>query len=179
MSGQEEAGEAQPLRTMCESCGEEREVEKVEDAESENTVFCLECGEEFEMVDPEAAKYKNYVIGKILAVEAVAKKDLKKCQIDIGAGEPVQVVTNAKHVNEGALVIVATVGAVVPAGAVVGEDPDAIEIKKTSVGGVASSGMLCDSDMLRWVGGAKGVVQTLEEADFSVGGCPPSARPRK
>ncbi|GBG25310.1 Phenylalanine--tRNA ligase beta subunit [Hondaea fermentalgiana] len=175
----EDAGEDEEktLKARCEACDEEREVEKVE--EDGNTVFCLECGEEFELVDPEAAKYAGYIVGKVLSVEPVPKKDLKKVQVDLGKEEPVQVVTNAKHVSEGSLVIVATIGAIVPAGAKVGEDPNAVEVKKSSVGGVPSFGMLCDSDMLQWVGGAKGVVQTLEESDFSIGDRPPSCRPRK
>jgi hypothetical protein len=44
-------------------------------------------------------------------------------------------------------------------------------------GGVRSEGMLCDSPMLGWVGGAKGVVQQVPD-EWRVGGAPPAARPQ-
>jgi hypothetical protein len=56
--------------------------------------------------------------------------------------------------------------------------------KPTAVGGVKSCGMVCDSPMLRWTGGAKGIVQQLPEFDetgaaqYFVGSAPPESRPR-
>mmetsp|Transcript_3410 Transcript_3410/g.4927 ORF Transcript_3410/g.4927 Transcript_3410/m.4927 type:complete len:172 (+) Transcript_3410:75-590(+) len=169
------------MEAYCETCEETVEVEAVDDGAEADMVFCLRCGEEFVKMDPALAKYKHFVVAKVVSVDAVPKKDLKKVKLDVGKGEDegelVQVVTNAKHVNVGTKVVVAMVGAVVPAGAVVGEEDDALEIKKTSVGGVKSEGMLCDSPTLRWAGGAKGVIQVLPDS-FELGSVPPAERPR-
>jgi len=74
-------------------------------------------------------------------------------------------------------VVVALENAIVPAGANLEDDSNAIQIKPTAVGGVMSRGMLCDSPMLNWTGGAKGAVQQLPDS-FVVGDKPPAARPR-
>lgn len=63
-----------------------------------------------------------------------------------------------------------------PAGGNPDEDDNAIVVKRMSVGGKASAGMLCDSPMLGWVGGAAGVAIKLDDT-FAVGSPPPSARP--
>ena len=73
--------------------------------------------------------------------------------------------------------VVACIGAVVPAGAVVGETPDAVLVAKRAVQGVVSHGVLCDSPSLRWTGGAKGIIQQLPDT-FAVGERPPESRPR-
>lgn len=66
---------------------------------------------------------------------------------------------------------VATIGSIVPAGAKLDEDANAIEIKKTVVGGIASEGMLCDCPSLTWIGGAKGVLVKLD-TDHEIGSTP-------
>ena len=89
------------------------------------------------------------------------------------------VVTNAKYVAEGWLVVVARIGAVVPAGADADEG-DAVVVAKASVGGRASWGMLCDSPMLGWAGGAAGKLVVMpSDGSFTVGGKPPAERPDK
>lgn len=50
-------------------------------------------------------------------------------------------------------------------------------VKKTAVGGVMSEGMLCDSRMLGWQGGAEGIAVQIPES-FEIGACPPSSKPR-
>ena len=52
-----------------------------------------------------------------------------------------------------------------------------IVIKKASVGGQASFGMVCDCPMLGWKGGAAGTAALLPES-FEIGGPPPPERPR-
>ena len=106
--------------------------------------------------------------GVITEADAVAGKNkLTKVQIDIGAEDPIQVVTNAPNAKEGNRIVVATVGAIV------GETV----VKKTSVGGVASFGMLCDCPMLDWKGGAAGVAAVVPDS-FALGSAPPQSRPR-
>ena len=79
------------------------------------------------------------------------------------------------------MVVIACEGAVVPAGA----EPEAdggqgVEVKKASVSGNASAGMLCDSPMLAWTGGAAGVPAKIDGFDFiELGGVPPINRPIK
>jgi len=166
------------MEAFCATCDGVTEVELVEDDSSK--VMCLACGEEFDKPSQGALDsgglYSNYVVGVVLNVEAL-KKDLKKVVVDVkGSGEGVQIVTNAKYIEAGWKVVVALEKAIVPAGASV-EDGDGVEVKKTSVGGVMSHGMLCDSAMLNWTGGAKGFVQQLPD-DSEVGSAPPASRPR-
>jgi len=171
------------MEAFCKACDSVQEVEKVE--EGSESVFCVACGEEFVPSSgsgAEADPYNNYKIGLVKSVDAIPKqKDLKKVMVDvIGNGEEtsfVQIVTNAKYIDAGWKVVVALENAIVPAGASLEDGTDAIQIKPTSVGGVKSSGMLCDSPMLNWTGGAKGAVQQLPET-FVIGDKPPVARPR-
>lgn len=167
------------MEAFCATCDCVTEVESVED--SSCTVMCLTCGEEFEKstgndsVD-NREMYKNYVVGAVMSVVPL-KKDLKQVAVDVtGDGNGIQIVTNAKYVEVGWKVVVALEKAIVPAGGSV-EDGDAVEVKKTAVGGVMSHGMLCDSAMLNWTGGAKGFVQQLPD-NYEVGSAPPASRPR-
>jgi len=50
-------------------------------------------------------------------------------------------------------------------------------LKDTTVGGVVSEGMLCDSRMLGWQGGAEGLAVQIPE-NFELGSAPPSSKPR-
>lgn len=173
------------MEAFCKTCDSIQEVEKVE--EGSESVFCVACGEEFvpssgSGASGESDPYSNYKIGLVMSVDAIPKqKDLKKVMVDVvGDGEDtnfVQIVTNAKYIDAGWKVVVALENAIVPAGASLEDGTDAIQIKATSVGGVKSSGMLCDSPMLNWTGGAKGAVQQLPDS-FVIGDKPPAARPR-
>ena len=96
---------------------------------------------------------------------------LTKAIVDVGQDEPLTIVTKAKYVDEGKRVVVALVGAVI------GDPDDGNIVTKRSVGGVMSEGMLCDSPMLNWTGGAAGQAVFLPE-DFAAGSKPPTSRPR-
>ena len=56
------------------------------------------------------------------------------CQVDVGGDSPIQIVTGAQNIVEGALVPVAMIGAELPGG---------VRIKKGKLRGVESNGMLC------------------------------------
>jgi tRNA-binding EMAP/Myf-like protein len=156
---------------------------------SSRVVFCTVCGEEFPFSSTTSNgnldshlnhKYLNYKIGQIITVDEIPKKkDLKKVLINISNGDEglIQIVTNAKYVEIGWKVVVALKGAIVPAGSHLDEDSDAILVSPTSVGGVKSDGMICDSYMLGWSGGAKGVIQQLPDS-YEIGTSPPNSRPR-
>jgi tRNA-binding EMAP/Myf-like protein len=169
------------MNAFCKSCDS---IQEVEEGSSSNLVYCLSCGDEFEYQAPgkENSKYSNYKVGKVLKVDPCAKsKDLKVCRIDVtGDGDEetsLQIVTNAKYCEVGWKVIVACIGAVVPAGAVVGEDDEAVKVTERVVQGVKSQGMICDCEMLGWAGGAKGFIQQLPDT-FNFGDSIPETRPR-
>ena len=112
----------------------------------------------------------GFVVGLITECAGVPGKDkLKQLRVDVGAaaGGALQVVTSAANVAVGLRVVVATVGATV------GDDV----VKRTTVGGVVSEGMLCDNGMLGWSGGGAGNAALLPES-CAVGSAPPEARPR-
>ena len=135
--------------------------------------MCEDCGAEQTEID---WKFRAYKVGKVLNVSEL-KSPLKKCTISTGPDETIQTVTNAKHIAEGDMVVVATVGAIVPAGADPEDGEGVTVVKPTVVGGTKSDGMLCDGVMLQWAGGSKGVLVKLKADNFSVGDKPPARKP--
>ena len=62
-------------------------------------------GSKVEGTEDLGAEIKNVVVGKILSMERHPNSDhLWICQMDIGRGEPTQIVTGAQNVFEGAIV---------------------------------------------------------------------------
>jgi hypothetical protein len=55
-------------------------------------------------------------------------------------------------------------------------DGEEVTVQRTSVGGVASDGILCDSRMLVWSGGGSGVAAQVPDS-FEIGSAPPSSKP--
>ena len=89
----------------------------------------------------------NVVAGRIVKLEKHPDADrLQVCQLDVGGAEPVQIVTGADNVFEGALVPVALHDSHLPNG---------VHIKKGKLRGVPSNGMLCSGEEL-----------CLKEADY-------------
>mmetsp|Transcript_22528 Transcript_22528/g.31349 ORF Transcript_22528/g.31349 Transcript_22528/m.31349 type:complete len:165 (+) Transcript_22528:107-601(+) len=114
----------------------------------------------------------GYVVGEVVSCDPVPNKDkLLVLIIDIGSEENVQVVTNAGNLKIGCRVVVATIGSKVRMG------NEEVEVKKASVGGVPSQGMLCDGPMLGWSGGGAGAAALLSQS-YAPGSLPPSTRPR-
>ncbi|MBR6806947.1 MAG: phenylalanine--tRNA ligase subunit beta [Clostridia bacterium] len=75
------------------------------------------------------------VVGRILSVTPHSNSDhLVICSVDVGREAPLQIVTGASNVFEGAVVPVATDGSHLPGG---------IKIKKGKLRGEVSEGMLC------------------------------------
>ena len=128
----------------------------------------------------------QYKVGLIVSLEECGNcrsggKTLRACKVRIGgtdndnydeATDIVTVVTSAPNVRENSRVVVAPAGS-----SVLADDGEFLEVTKVTVGGVNSEGMLCDSKMLGWIGGAKGIAVNLPEP-FEVGSCPPSSKPR-
>ena len=141
-----------------------------------SAAMCADCGELIEPEDfPWIRMYENYCCGLVLATEKVTDK-LKKCKVDIGDGEEdsINVVTNDAKVREGDRLIVARIGARVPASCT--EDEGSIIVKKTSVGGTSSEGMFCDAPMLQWDKGSKGVAYRVPDS-VDLGSRPPRLPP--
>ena len=105
-------------------------------------LMCGDCGHDYKAG---ADQYRNYVVGVVVSVEEVKKKKLKVVSVDIGADEPINVVTSAKHVAVDERVVVALEGARVPSTATQEEcedsdEEDAVIVQAASVGGRKSHG---------------------------------------
>ncbi len=92
-------------------------------------------GSKVEGYETEGENIKNVVVGKLLSVVPHENSDhLVVCQVDVGKGEPIQIVTGAQNVKAGDIVPVALDGSDLPGG---------VHIKKGKLRGVESNGMLC------------------------------------
>ena len=122
---------------------------------------------------PDRSKYKVGVVQSIEELTKKGGKPLRSCQVDVGSDDgPICVVTSAANVRDCSRIIVAPVGS-----SVLDDSGEEVVIKKTSVGGVMSEGMFCDSQMLGWKGGAVGVAATVPDS-FAIGSAPPDEKPR-
>lgn len=84
---------------------------------------------------------EGLVVGKVLSCEAHPNSDhLHVTKVDVGAGEPLDIVCGAANVAAGQKVIVATVGTVLYDG------DQAFKIKPSKLRGVPSNGMICAED---------------------------------
>lgn len=96
---------------------------------------------------------ENILVGEVLSVERHPDADkLVVCQVNVGAGEPVQIVTGAPNITEasvGEKVPVVLDGGRVAGGHDGGALPeDGIKIKKGKLRGVESCGMMCSVEEL-------------------------------
>lgn len=92
-------------------------------------------GSKVERYDTEGSEISNVVVGKLLEVVPHENSDhLVVCKVDVGKGEPIQIVTGAPNVKAGDIVPVALDGSTLPNG---------VKIKKGKLRGVESNGMLC------------------------------------
>ena len=95
------------------------------------TVF----GQKVETYERMDAEIKNVVVGKVLSMVRHPNSDhMWICQVDVGQGEPVQIVTGAQNVHEGDLVPAALHNSWLPGG---------VHITKGKLRGEVSNGMLC------------------------------------
>ncbi|HLU88132.1 MAG TPA: phenylalanine--tRNA ligase subunit beta, partial [Taishania sp.] len=99
------------------------------------------------------------VVGKVLTCEKHPDADkLKVTTVDVGAGEPLQIVCGAPNVAAGQKVVVATVGTTLwPT------PEEAFKIKLSKIRGVESQGMLCAEDELG-IGKSHAGIMVLDEA---------------
>jgi phenylalanyl-tRNA synthetase beta chain len=87
-----------------------------------------------------AKPFNGVVVGEVLTVEQHPDADrLRVTTVNIGTGEPLQIVCGAPNVAVGLKVPVATIGAILPGGG----SGQELKIKKGKLRGVESHGMLC------------------------------------
>ena len=92
-------------------------------------------GQKVETTTRMDAEIKNVVVGKVLSMARHENSDhMWVCMVDVGAEQPVQIVTGAQNVHEGDLVPVAQHNSYLPGG---------VHITKGKLRGVESCGMLC------------------------------------
>lgn len=96
-------------------------------------------GLEVEALESVAPAFDKVVVGEVLSLEKHPNADrLNVCRVDVGSGEPLQIVCGAANVHAGAKVPCAMVGALLPK----------MAIKQARVRGVESCGMLCSEQEL-------------------------------
>ena len=84
---------------------------------------------------------EGLVVGHVLSMEVHPNSDhMHICQVDLGQGEPVQIVCGAANVDAGLKVIVATLGTKLYSG------DECFTIKRSKLRGVESLGMICAED---------------------------------
>ncbi|GER70199.1 phenylalanine--tRNA ligase beta subunit [Weizmannia acidilactici] len=111
-------------------------------------------GIEVESVEFRGEGIKNVVVGHVLEKEKHPNADkLNKCLVDIGEGEPVQIICGAPNVDKGQKVAVAKPGAWLPGH---------VKIKRSKLRGEESNGMICSLQEL-------GVESKLVQKEFANG----------
>jgi phenylalanyl-tRNA synthetase beta chain len=97
-------------------------------------------GIEVDAVESQNQGLDLVVVGKVLACDKHTDAEkLNVCKVDVGTGEPLQIVCGANNVAAGQLVPVALVGAALPGG---------LKIKRAKLRGVESQGMICSAKEL-------------------------------
>ncbi|MEQ1620029.1 MAG: phenylalanine--tRNA ligase subunit beta [Methylococcales bacterium] len=117
-------------------------------------------GLEVDSVEPAAAQFSGVVIGEVLSLEQHPDADrLRVCQVNVGSGEPLQIVCGASNVRAGLKIPAALIGAVLPGD---------FKIKKSKLRGVESFGMLCSEKELGLADDAQGLMELSENAPVGV-----------
>ncbi len=102
--------------------------------------------EGFEELDADLDKI---VVGQITKIERHPDADkLVVCQVNVGSGEDIQIVTGAPNVKEGQKVPVVLDGGRVAGGHDGKKTPGGVKIKKGKLRGVPSNGMMCSIEEL-------------------------------
>ncbi|HEX3218769.1 MAG TPA: phenylalanine--tRNA ligase subunit beta [Candidatus Limnocylindria bacterium] len=106
-------------------------------------------GMEVQGITVSGADWTDVVVGRLLSVERHPNADkLWLTTVDVGRGEPLQIVCGADNISPGDLVPVALVGAVLPGDR---------RIERSRIRGVESQGMLCSAIELGLGDDAEGI----------------------
>ncbi len=113
-------------------------------------------GLEVDSVEPAAADFEGVLVGHVVKVEPHPNADkLRVCQVDVGAGELLNIVCGAPNVHEGMRAPTAVVGARLPGD---------FKIKKAKLRGVESFGMLCSAKELGMAEASEGLMPLPTDA---------------
>ena len=114
----------------------------------------------------------GFVVALVVTCQGVPGKDrLKVVTVDIGDNTILTIATNAPNIREGTRTCVALIGSTIEIGG------QTEIVKKTNVGGIISEGMICDSVMLGWTGGAAGLAVQIPSF-YDLGTSAPTSKPR-
>ncbi|NCA70556.1 MAG: phenylalanine--tRNA ligase subunit beta [Sphingobacteriia bacterium] len=113
-------------------------------------------GLEVDAVTPAAPDFSGVRIGWVQSVESHPNAEkLRVCQVDLGEGEPLQIICGAPNVAAGMKVPVATIGAILPGD---------FKIKKAKLRGVESAGMICSAKELGLAETSDGILPLPDDA---------------
>ena len=122
-------------------------------------------GLEVDDSSPVAKPFTGVVVGEVLTVEQHPDADrLRVTTVNIGHGEPLQIVCGAPNVAVGLKVPVATIGAVLPGGG----SGQELKIKKGKLRGVESHGMLCGASEIDLEDSVDGLLVLPQEAPIGM-----------
>ena len=111
-----------------------------------------------------ARPFSGVVVGEVMSVIPHPDADkLRVTQVNIGAGEPIQIVCGAPNVRVGMKAPVATVGAVLPSA-----DGKGFAIKNGNLRGVASNGMLCGASEIDLTDSIDGLLELPADAPIGM-----------
>jgi len=103
-------------------------------------------GSEVSSIETAGGNIPGVVVGKIISVHKHSDADkLTVCNVDIGNGDILSIVCGAPNIKNNILVPVATAGTKLPNGQTV---------KKTSIRGFESNGMICSKKELEYIDGS-------------------------
>ena len=123
-------------------------------------------GLELEEAETVGASLDGVVVGHVLAVDRHPNADrLTVCRVDLGEGEPVQIVCGAPNVAAGQKAPVAVVGTtlMLPSRDTPGEKVP-VKLKKAKIRGAVSMGMICAEDELGLSDDHTGIMVLDEDA---------------
>jgi len=113
-------------------------------------------GLEVDSAVPAAGEFTGVVVGRIITAEPHPEADrLRLCRVDIGAGEPLQIVCGAPNARVGLHAPLAVEGAMLPGG---------FKIKASKLRGIPSYGMLCSAKELGIDEDASGLMELPQDA---------------
>jgi phenylalanyl-tRNA synthetase beta chain len=114
-------------------------------------------GLEVEGIDNPAEKLAGFRVAKVLTADRHPNADkLQVLTVDTGEGEPLQVVCGAPNARAGLVGVLGLPGAVVPA--------NGMELRKASVRGVESNGMMCSTRELELGEDHDGIIELPADA---------------
>jgi len=114
-------------------------------------------GLEVEGVDNPAEKLRGFKVARVLTAERHPQADkLQVLSVDVGDGEPLQVVCGAPNARAGLVGVLGLPGAVVPA--------NGMELKVSAIRGVTSNGMMCSTRELELGDDHDGIIELPTDA---------------